>query len=321
MERRGMFMAVALAGLLSGDQKHPNTKEMHSETPTFPKDSSTEQRQTTAESICKIRGEGHHIAFDQDHNEYQVGCHHTGAIRVAWIDETNSESPKPHIETMHGPEELNHDGLLKYTDNKSVVLFGENHGKEADAKRLIEVLPDLKNKGFTTLAIEIDNYYQFIIDAFLNSEENNTTPTLATLQKSLGELKAEPDLLYLIAAAKKNGLEIKCVDNVLAYEKIQDSFPDRDKFMLEKIQAQLNDGKKVLVFIGTAHARLTKETSFMYQYDQPLHLNDGITGGTVHKIKPLAWRLEEAIGTEKLGSVNLTDQEELDIPVKYRGDQ
>ena len=152
--------------------------------------------------------------------------------------------------------------LLDEMDSSQVLVVGENHiDAFGPLRRLIlDLLPELKEKGLTTLALEEDSGNQGVVDDFLKGKitaSELAERTTFGLYKNMAE-----DWIKIFNKAKELGLQIKAVDHDQpVYEDDQGSVDhenNRDKGMFDGIKEISGDGK-VLMNFGNLHVNTDPE--------------------------------------------------------------
>ncbi|MBT5022198.1 hypothetical protein HOK51_05385 [Candidatus Woesearchaeota archaeon] len=259
----------------------------------FPQKVAGETDRQFGKRVCGEKGEGSHTMIPGvDLNDrYQVTCEEHGGFIVYNLntDELNQfDYPKP--------VKLSKDQIAEYVADKKVVLFGEEHSEKNRWQTLLfaDMVPELKKAGVTHIGLELDRRYQNDIDQYMQN------PNFLTQEKLLDELPFlhdfdNEDFVLKINAALDNGLEVMCLDNRDPDRKIS-----RDAHMKKKIDEVISSGGKLAGFLGAAHVRWSKESSFYMEGGEVI---GGLDVG--YMIRPVGRKLVDAYGTENVGLVNL----------------
>jgi uncharacterized iron-regulated protein len=141
--------------------------------------------------------------------------------------------------------------LSGYVESAKVVFIGEHHPNESSRKYVISQLGDLKEKGFTVLALEMFNSKnQELLDRFSKNE--------ASSKDLLMYLKAEwgwrPETyVALLEEAKKLGMKLVAID-----DRTGGDTPARDQNMAQVLAKLVVEQPetKIVVFSGGIHASL-----------------------------------------------------------------
>ena len=158
-------------------------------------------------------------------------------------------------------------GLIDITRSSRMVLLGnihsytfiENLGTEL-AIAVANLLPALKvQAGLTCVAVELDSIFQQTVN-----ELNPDDPELEAIIKDMLSIGRHQGDVAFLAAAKRFGLKIICID--LAISRQYDSSSEhaakldlasvqnmRDEHMFRTIEERTNNKDKTLVLIGNDH--------------------------------------------------------------------
>jgi len=246
---------------------------------------------------CEKYGEGQHFIGKP---ESQVACEEHGGFRVTSWDR---EGKFNYYEFDYPePLRLTKDNSKSYFCDKRVVLFGEDHQpkKKKDLKLFLDYIPRLKTCGFSHVGIEVDARWQKKINYYT---QNPNTESREELLGDLQEIYLEntsKDKLDIIDLAIEYQMQVVAVDNV---ENVEREIP-RDQHMKEAIDVVLKDPEhKIAVFMGGAHIRWSKETTFHYG---EIEYIGGVAAMNTARIHPLGRRLIDEYNKEQIGLVDLT---------------
>lgn len=159
------------------------------------------------------------------------------------------------------------DILSKAIDEHDIMLIGDIHDQLWIERLVKESLLELKNKGLTSVVLEIHSKHQKFIDN-LDYSKVDVKDTLIKKIYQGDELRFVPKFDVLIEA-KKLGLNVICVDNYnteyllplptsrnfrLELEKQALSGMNyRELQIFNELKSNLTNNSKVLIFYGTAH--------------------------------------------------------------------
>jgi len=141
--------------------------------------------------------------------------------------------------------------ILDLVEKNRVIIFGEYHDDKNNPSRdwVAKHMEELKKKGITHIALEVNATYQPVFDDFLK------TGVLDFKKFGLDPLKFPDNYMAVIEAARKNGMKIVCTDDDY-WETEKAKKVGRDGFMADKVAEVLKADKNAKVFflVGQGHA-------------------------------------------------------------------
>lgn len=144
--------------------------------------------------------------------------------------------------------------ILEEAKKNQTLAFGESHSTHEDNIFVISLLPELKELGYNDIGLEIDSFYQNLIDDYVSDNIKESD-----LLNSIPKIDVMLDVLN---HAKKYGWIIHCIDETPPGASNTGRVTcqwgtDRNYKMfrnLEKRIFEIDPGRKVVVFVGDWHA-------------------------------------------------------------------
>lgn len=167
-------------------------------------------------------------------------------------------------------KKLSPENILEIIKDKKFVLVGEYHLPSPSCELLrtaiVELLPNLREAGFTHIALEISSEFQERIDNLDVSKKS-----INEIEKELGDIVSY-GVGKILIVAKQLGFKILCIDyppaSKLAREGKLSSLSSerravlenyRDFYMMKRIEQEIQEREekgeecKFLIYIGEAH--------------------------------------------------------------------
>lgn len=167
------------------------------------------------------------------------------------------------------PEEV----LSRIPPDSDVVIIGEGHGTTETPKMMTGMLAGLKEKGYDTLALEVEAKYQPYYDQYMKGEltidQLAAKAPICKFKKEKGGVS--PEGAALLEEAKRLGFSLVCVDNWEGEEV-------RDYYMAEGIHQLYKSGKKVVFYVGKKHGSKQLEKAPLEKTLEASKVDDKMTG-------------------------------------------
>ncbi len=165
-------------------------------------------------------------------------------------------TPEDHIlENMVNLKQIK-ESILQLSKNKKVILLGEAHTIEKLHQFIADMLPTLKENGYTHMVSEMSRGQQVNIDRYFNNEI-----TLSQLKDNIGVPTDSTHYdynLYLIKKCKENGIKVVCVDDFSGKkgDRVgQLGSRPTDEQLFDRIQEIIPKNTKFLVNYGSFHTQ------------------------------------------------------------------
>lgn len=149
--------------------------------------------------------------------------------------------------------------ILEDLSDESVLIFGEGHGEDFRSLRsiLYNLLPALKEKGVTTLAVEYDITDQESLDRYSQGKLSAEEMAGKFIISPVLYKEVTKDWTALLERCKELGLSVKAVDFAPLSEAEEQGQADyenrRDRTMFEELRKLSMTGQKTVYIVGNRH--------------------------------------------------------------------
>lgn len=158
--------------------------------------------------------------------------------------------------------------ILKGAEQNQTLILGERHDLDADEYFAADLLPHLKDRGYTHLALEREYTLQLHVDKYMRGEIDEAE--LSEAARALCEPAFSSAYFHLLRKARELGMKVHCIDSHEC-----DNTPDpldgiaatRDKSMYLNLVRNVfsqDPEAKAVIFIGANHGIETRAMDKCY---------------------------------------------------------